>query len=184
MVSWGPSREDGSKFYKGMKEEPPWVQDLNWSNRCKLENKKLMKRKMMQESMRKTNTLSVPPFGVAMGKQATQKEIEDYVKGRDGGGGTQRSSGSNRTARKSTGRRTQRTGRTARSTARTSARSSFSTGRSSIGTINTDMKDLIRETAENELKQLRQALENEATLRAASDQKIDLLLKELQALKK
>ena len=46
------------------------------------------------------------------------------------------------------------------------------------------MKDLIRETAENELKQLRQALENEATLRAASDQKIDLLLKELQALKK
>jgi hypothetical protein len=167
-----------------MKEEPPWVQDLNWSNRCKLENKKLMKRKMMQESMRKTNTLSVPPFGVAMGKQATQKEIEDYVKGRDGGGGTQRSSGSNRTARKSTGRRTQRTGRTARSTARTSARSSFSTGRSSIGTINTDMKDLIRETAENELKQLRQALENEATLRAASDQKIDLLLKELQALKK
>ena len=46
------------------------------------------------------------------------------------------------------------------------------------------MKDLIRETAESELKQLRKALENEAALRAASDQKIEMLLKELQELKK
>ena len=46
------------------------------------------------------------------------------------------------------------------------------------------MKDLIRETAENELKALKEALQREAELRAASDEKIELLLHELQSLKK
>ena len=46
------------------------------------------------------------------------------------------------------------------------------------------MADLIRETAESELKQLREALQRETELRGESDKKIELLLHELQSLKK
>ena len=59
-----------------------------------------------------------------------------------------------------------------------------STGRSSIATIDTEMASLIRETAESELKQLREALQRETQLRTESDKKIELLLNELQSMKK
>ena len=64
---------------------------------------------------------------------------------------------------------------TSRSTARRTGRSSYrgSTGRSSIATIDTEMADLIRETAESELKQLRESLQRETELRGESDKKLN-----------
>jgi hypothetical protein len=189
MVSWGPSRADGSKFYKGMKEEPPWVQDLNWTNQCKLENRKFMKKKMLAKrgSVGNLKMTSIPPYETGMKEKIADSDLKKYIRERDGVAGestTQSARSARSTARYSS--RSNGPERGAYASARSSARSSarFSTGRSSIGTINTEMKDLIRETAENELKALKEALQREAELRAASDKKIELLLHELQSLKK
>ena len=178
MVSWGPPKEGGEKFYKGMKHEKPWVQDLNWSNRCKLESKKFMKKKMMEHTLASKMGNSIPPYGVGIAEKISDKAAQQYVNERVGKPVSSRQGTARRTERltgRSTGRSTRRSGRSSYRT---------STGRSSIGTIDTEMADLIRETAESELKQLREALERETALRSESDKKIELLLKELQSMKK
>jgi hypothetical protein len=186
MVSWGPPKDGGEKFYKGMKHEKPWVQDLNWSNRCKLESKKFMKKKIMQHTLASNMGSSIPPYGIGIDEKTSDKAAQQYVNERGSNFGP--SSSRKGTARqKKTGRSTARS--TARSTVRSSARSGRSsyrgsTGRSSIATIDTEMADLIRETAESELKQLREALQRETQLRTESDKKIELLLNELQSMKK
>ena len=168
-----------------MKHEKPWVQDLNWSNRCKLESKKYMKKKIMQHTLASDMGTSVPPYGIGLPENTSDKAAKQYVNEREGKVG-------GNSSRKGTGRKEKTTGRlmtnrsTSRSTARRTGRSSYrgSTGRSSIATIDTEMADLIRETAESELKQLREALQRETELRGESDKKIELLLHELQSLKK
>ena len=122
---------------------------------------------------------------IMLPENTSDKAAKQYVNEREGKVG-------GNSSRKGTGRKQKTTGRlmtnrsTSRSTARRTGRSSYrgSTGRSSIATIDTEMADLIRETAESELKQLREALQRETELRGESDKKIELLLHELQSLKK
>ena len=212
MVSWGPTRADGEKFYSGSKDAKPWVRDLNWKNQCKQETTQLEKRRTMKATLRmekllgKTNPhtkTSSTKIRMKMGshgamvpeddqdvlleKLAFQVEskrpgqmytLQQQKRGSEQpetGRSTYRSEGGCRTDR-STGRSTGRS--TRRSTGRSSQRSM-----SSIGSINTEMREIIRDTAAAEINDLKQALELEASLRAVSDQKIDNLCKELVALR-
>ena len=144
-----------------------------------------MKKKIMQHTLASDMGTSVPPYGIGLPENTSDKAAKQYVNEREGKVG-------GNSSRKGTGRKEKTTGRlmtnrsTSRSTARRTGRSSYrgSTGRSSIATIDTEMADLIRETAESELKQLREALQRETELRGESDKKIELLLHELQSLKK
>ena len=116
-----------------------------------------------------------------------------YSKTRD----TARSLGSSRSARPAVSARSQRSARpgktsarsglSARISARTTGRSSMASGMSarsgtSIGTINTEIRDMIRVTANEELKELRMALKAETEMRKAADAKIDALMGELKKL--
>lgn len=214
MVSWGPVRADGERFYTGQKDAPPWVRDLNWKHRCTLENQGLeaKRKRKKEERLRRAMGLPDPKAKTKTGGSAKNVRmkmgsvgalvpdepddallerlafaVESKKQALAGGGRKGRGSGGSGfgTAR-STARGGQSTSRTYRST----ARSGRSTGRSSarsfstIGTINTEMRDIIRETASKEINELRQALELEATLRAESDKKIDKLVSELENLRK
>jgi hypothetical protein len=214
MVSWGPTRADGEKFYSGEKNAPPWVRDLNWKNQCKQETQMLEKRRtlkamtmsgsMSSKSMKRSTKggrttikmkvgshgAMVPdePDDVLLEKLAFQQESKRPKKifqlqpesssrqwtGRASARSTGRSTG--RSSGKITGRSTARS--TARSTGRSSARSL-----STIGSMNTEMRDIIRETASTEIQELRQALALESKLRAESDAKIDKLCNELVAMR-
>ena len=79
MVSWGPPKDGGEKFYKGMKHEKPWVQDLNWSNRCKLESKKFMKKKIMQHTLASNAGSSIPPYGISIIENTSPKFLSEAV---------------------------------------------------------------------------------------------------------
>ena len=128
-----------------MKHEKPWVQDLNWSNRCKLESKKYMKKKIMQHTLASDMGTSVPPYGIGLPENTSDKAAKQYVNEREGKVG-------GNSSRKGTGRKQKTTGRlmtnrsTSRSTARRTGRSSYrgSTGRSSIATIDTFAKATFR----------------------------------------
>ena len=196
MVSWGPCRKDGNKFYSGQRDAPPWVRDLNWKNRCKLETSQLEEKRRLNATRRtqilmgthkKTNKLtSSGKLRMKMGSHGTmipeddndtlleklafqvqsKKPLQVYTLNQQPE--TERSI-----------RSRQFTGRSAgRSTARSSQQSM-----SSIGSLNTEMREIIRDTAAAEIQELRQALVTEAELRAKSDAKIEGLLQQLVALR-
>jgi hypothetical protein len=219
MVSWGPVRADGERFYTGQKDAPAWVRDLNWKHRCTLESQGLEAKRKRKKEERLRRAMGLPDPKAKSRKGGGAKDVrmkmgssgalvpeesDDALLerlafaveskkqtlaggGRRGGGGGGGGFGTSR----STARGGHGTARSYRSTARSgTARSGRSTGRSSarsistIGTINTEMRDIIRETASKEIDELRRALELEATLRAESDKKIDKLVSELENLRK
>ena len=123
----------------------------------------LEKLAFQQESKRPKKIFQLQP-------ESSSRQWTGRASARSTGRSTGRSSG------KITGRSTARS--TARSTGRSSARSL-----STIGSMNTEMRDIIRETASTEIQELRQALALESKLRAESDAKIDKLCNELVAMR-
>ena len=204
---FGKPRSDGEKFFGGAKDSPAWVRDLNWKNRCKLETQELEHRRKLKATMRTQKLLGksgtqqhkltesgkirmkmgshgamVPEDDqdVLLEKLAFQKEskrpVQMYRLTPETGRRTDRSGASSFRTGRSTGRTT------GRSTGRYTGRSSTGS-MSSTGSINTEMREIIRDTAAAEIQELREALKMEAQLRAASDAKIDNLCKELVALR-
>ena len=220
MVSWGPTRADGEKFYSGQKNAPPWVRDLNWKHQCHQETQQLENRKAMKAMMGTTTGSSsssikggrttkgrkirtkigshgaiVPdePDDVLLEMMAFQKETKRpgqrfVLQSERRGNETNRSQRSRRSNQSGCGgigggggggEWTARSSCGGRSTGRSSARSM-----STIGSINTEMREIIRDTAAAEISALKDALSEEAKLRAASDAKIDRLCSELAAMRK
>ena len=206
MVSWGPLRKDGERFYTGQKNAPPWVRDLNWKHRCRLEaeGREIKNKRKKEERMRRAMGITEPSRQDTKGKYGNTKKggSKSGIKMKMGAMGamvpdesdeamlerlafaveTRKNAiaNSGRTAR--SGRSTARTLSTARTdTARSTARSRSSI--STIGTINTEMREIIRETASKEIEELKKALQLEATLRAESDKKIEQLVGELEKMR-
>ena len=203
MVSWGPVRADGERFYTGQKNAPPWVRDLNWKHRCRLENEGLeaKRKREKEERLRRAMGISDPRRGGATSSRRQAKgvrmkmgslgamvpdEPEEKLLERLAFAVESKKRALTRPAGKDTARtessaRSYRSGSSARSRPRTGRSSTGSI--STIGTVNTEIRDLIRETASKEIEELRRALQLETTLRAESDKKIDKLVSELEKLR-
>ena len=194
MVSWGPVATNGEKFYTGMKASPPWVRDLNWKHRCRLEGTRLdqkMKLTAGGKNRKKELQTRIGTHGAIVPSDPNQvetllleqrEEIErlkadNHKRGKISGRSSGRATGrySARSSRMSTGRSTGRSSMT--------MSSRLSTGRSSLGTLNTEIRDMIQSAAAEEIQELRKALSEEAKLRAAADAKIDKLVGTLEEMR-